>query len=278
MLINLMIIFLICLPNLHALNCYSNGRFYFSREDFHWENIFNHINHSIISNVSTCHVRITVDYNNKKNHYVIIKFQPIETYSTTNIEFGSTINFHSNNIQTIISYLDYQCSSGNLCDKYFLKYWPKEYLDTLNNSLHRNLLSTWKNSMQCEEKFRTNYCESYLCFTIYNELKNLSYGKFQCKDPSTTNPVNIHIKTNSGNYHHEYQCKKNHCTGELVYNSLIEKNSTGKFRTPRNDYSINEMIFKRAMIITGILMFIGLIAYYIQCRKYKQGYKLTRNV
>jgi hypothetical protein len=272
------IFFLIFIPNLHGLSCYSNGIFYFSREDFHWNNILNHINHPIISNTSTCHVRIIVDYNNKKHHpYVIIKFQPIENISNTNIEFGSTINFHSNNIQTIVSYLDYQCSSGNLCDKNFLKNSSQQYLNASDNSLHKNLLSAWKKSVRCEEKIRTNYCESYLCFTIYNELKNLSYGKFQCHDQSSTNPVNIHIKTNSGNHQQEYQCRKNHCTGEVLYNSLIERNSSEKFRITKNQHSMNEVIFKRAMIISGILLVIGLIAYYIQCRKYKHGYRLTRN-
>jgi len=195
-------------------------------------------------------------------------------YSYTNIKFGSTINVFQNQIQSIISYLDYTCSSGNLCDKIFLKKWAKQLLNASNNSLHNSFITLWKDSNPCQFKIKTNYCESYLCFIISNELKNLSYGKFQCEDKLSTNPVNIHIKINTENTHHEYQCMKNHCTGELVYDSMLKKNSTELLRINQKK---NQLNFKRIIIIIGILLIIGCIAYYIQCRKYKQGYKLTIN-
>lgn len=269
---------LLSIQNVHGLICYSNGSFDFSPNEFHWNNfsnILNTINHPTISNLSSCHVRITVNYNNyTKNPYVILKFHPIKNSSYTNIEFGSTINFLQNQIK---SYFDYTCSSGNLCDKIFLLNWARQFLNASNNSLHQNFLSLWKSSHLCQATIQTNYCESYLCFTIYNELQNLSYGKFQCKDQLSTNPVNIHIKTIAGNIQHEYQCRKNHCTGDIFYNSLLTKNSTGKLRRQKNENQINELIFKQTIIIVGILLIIGCIAFYIQCRKYKQGYRLTRN-
>jgi len=270
----LYILILICIPsNLHGLNCYSNKSFYFSINEFNWNNfsiILDNNNHQIITNTSSCHVKITVDYNHNN---VFIKFHPIKNSSITYIEFGSIINFFQNQIQSIISYLDYTCSSGNLCDKIFLINWAKQLLNSSDNSLHNNFISLWDNSNICQKKLKTNYCESHLCFTIYNELKNLSYGKSQCEDKFSTNPININIKINSGNTNHQYQCMKNHCTRELIYNLTLENNSTKKLDINNK----NEIIFKQTIIIVGVLLFIGSIAYYIQCRKYKQGYRLTRN-
>ncbi len=271
----LCILILISIPsNLHGLNCYSNKIFYYSKSEFNWNNfsiLLNNINDEIISNTLSCHVRITNDYNNNN---VIIQFHPIINSSIKNIEFGSTINFYQNQIQSIISYLDYTCSSGNLCDKIFVQKWAKQLLNASDNSLHNSFISLWDDNLNiCQKKVKTNYCESYLCFTIYNELKNLSYGKFQCEDKLSTNPININIKINSGNINHQYQCMKNHCTSELFYNLTLDKNFT-KILINNNN---NEIDFKRIIIIVGILLFIGSIAYFIQCRKYKQEYRLTRN-
>lgn len=258
---------LLYLPNLHGLYCYSSGVFHFSREVFLWDNFTTLFNQS---SASTCHVRLTVDYQTRD---VTVRFQPQEYHSPSNIEFGSTIQFLPNDIQRVVSYLDYRCSSGNLCDKEFLKIWPKLLLNSRDNALHRHLLSSWTNSTRCHEKLRTTDCESYLCFTIYNELKNLSYGRRRCEDRSSSNPVNIHIHTKSGNTDQEYQCRKNHCTGEISYDSLIPRNSTGD-ANDRNH--LEELILKRALIIVGVLLIIGSTAYSIQCRNYRQGYRSTR--
>ncbi|CAF0772227.1 unnamed protein product [Rotaria sordida] len=274
----------ISIQNLHALICHSNGSFYFSRNEFNWNNfssILLNIENQIISNSSYCHVRITVDYNSNENNYVIIKFNsPINHYKT-NIEFGSTINFYKNEIQSIISYLDYTCLSENFCDKNFLNKWAKQLLDTNNNSLHTSFISLWKNSSStsdiCNSKQIINQCESYLCFIIYDELKNLSYGKSQCNDKLSTNPVYIHIKTH-GEYSNDYQCIKNHCTNQVKYNSILEKNHTEKIiinKIQKNLDELHKIIFIRTITIVGILLFIGCIAYYIQTREYRQGYRLA---
>ncbi|CAF2476026.1 unnamed protein product [Rotaria sp. Silwood2] len=275
---------IISVQNLYALLCYSNGSFYFSRNAFNWNNfssILLNIENPVISDSSLCHVRITVDYNNHENNYVIIQFgSPIYHYNT-HIEFGSTINFNKNEIQSIISYLDYTCLSGNFCDKNFLNYWAKQLLNANNNSLHTSFISLWKNSSStsniCNSKRVTNECTSYLCFTIYDELKNLSYGKSQCNDKLSTNPVHIHIKTR-GEYSNDYQCIKNHCTNRVIYNSILEKFYTEKSiinEMQKNSNELHKTIFIRAITIIGILLVIGCIAYYIQTQEYRQGYRLA---
>ena len=273
------IFLLISFPYLHhTLDCYSPGLFHFSRLNFHWTNFSSLINDRIISNRSSCHLRITVDYQERKNRYVTLEFLPEDHLKSTLIEFGSIIQFYPHDIQTLISYFDYRCSSGNLCDQNFLQTWPKIFLNNRDNSLHQHLLSAWKFPHQCEQKFPTNYCESYLCFHLYNELKNLTYGPDQCEDLHSTHPVHIHIKTKSGQITQEYQCRKNHCTGEIFYPSLMQNNSMEYLRKIKDQNQWNIFISHRGLIIITSLILIGIIAYLIQCRKYRQGYRLTRQI
>lgn len=281
MLISHFFLLLLSLPSLHTLHCYSPGLFHISPStDFPWTNFTHYINNTrILTNVSSCHVRITVDYPSRKSRSILIEFHPKENHSSTTIEFGSMIHFvSSSNPPNLISYLDYRCSSGHFCDQDFLNTWPKEFLNHRDNHLHRTLLSAWKSSEICQEKFRTDYCESYLCFNIYNELKNLTYGPTQCHDLLSTHPINIHIQTKSGKFIQEYQCRKNHCTGEIFYQSLMLNNSIGHLRRIKDQTLMNLFISYRAWIIVGCLLFIGVIAYTIQCRKYRQGYRLTRQI
>jgi hypothetical protein len=265
--LSIVIFFLIFIQNLYGRICYSNGLFTYSRNDFNWNNfsnILNTIENKSSSNHSSCHVRITIDYNNEQTNYVNIRFNPSTNH---HIQFGSTINIVRHEIKSIVSYLDYTCSDENLCEKIFLDKWARQLLSSRENSLHTSFTSSWNSSICHSDR-----CQSYLCFMIYEELKNLSYGNSHCHDRLSTSPVNIHIKT-TGDYAQDYQCTKNHCTNEVIFNSTSEKNST-KIQTHLTE---NNLIFIRTIIIVGILLFIGSIAYYIQCRKYQQGYRLTIN-
>lgn len=269
---------LIAFPYLHTLECYSPGLLHFPRSNFHWTHFSSLINHRILSNVSSCHLRITVDYQERRNRYVTLQFSPDQHHRDTHMEFGSMIEFHSHGLQTLVSYFDYRCSAGNLCDQDFLQIWPKIFLQNRNTSLHQHLLSAWKYPHQCEEKFRTNYCESYLCFHLYNELKNLTYTSDQCEHLHHTHPVHIHIQTKSGKIYQEYQCRKNHCTGEIFYPSLMSNTSMEYRRMIEDEYPWKFFMSHRGWIIIVSLILIGLIAYLIQCRKYRQGYRLTRQI
>lgn len=240
------LIFLISISNIFGHNCYSNQ----TLNQSNWMNF----------NPENCHLQITIDYQNN----ILIKLYPIINSSDSNIKFSSIINFHDNNIQSITSTIDYICLSEKLCD---IKKWIEKIPE---NFLHNNLISLWNNSNICQKKSKTNFCESYLCFLIYNELQH-----FQCHERFLPNSINIYIKTISGNIINEYQCTKNHCTGEVLYNLNRKKNSAENFLINPNQKK--QLDFKRFILIIGILLFIGSIAYYIQCRKYNQGYKLTIN-
>ncbi|CAF1229216.1 unnamed protein product [Adineta steineri] len=276
--LSIFLLLLISIQNLHGLICYTNNTFYFSQNDFNWNNFS--INNKIqqLVNSTSCHVRIIIDNNNN----IIIKFDSSlnNNYNITHIEFGSTIKFFNKNIQSISSYLDYTCLSGNLCDKIFIEKWIKKLLIISKNSLYNNFISLWKNSSNtkdiCHSEKVINTCESYLCFMIYDELKYLSYEKSQCNGKLPTNPIYIYIKTYSGNRIHNYQCMKNLCTKEVLYK--LKYNSTEELIDYKIQDYINKLNVERLLIIVGILIIIGSIAYSIQCRKYRQGYRLTKNI
>lgn len=282
---NCFLLILISLKTLHGLHCYSNGTYVFSRNEFQWTNfssILSNLYHPTVSNLASCHVRLTVNYNHMKTNYLTLEFLPLLNISQTNIEFGTKIHFYSNQKQIIQSYFDYRCTSGNLCDKNFLNKWPKQILNATDNIFHENILDLWRNSYStreqiCHEKIRTDSCESYLCFTIYNELKNLSYGKYQCDDQLTTSPINISIETYSGKAYHHYQCQKNQCTGKILYDSIISKNQTTYYNNMKfHRTRIDRYILHQVLIITAVLLIIGTIAYYIQWRRSHYGYRRTK--
>lgn len=271
---------LITVKPYQGLHCYSNGTYVFSRNEFQWKNfssLLANLYNPTASNLASCHVRLTVNYNHMKTNYLTLQFLPLLNYSQANVEFGTKINFNSKQKQIIRSYFDYRCSSGNLCDKTFLNKWPKQILNSTDNLFHRNILNLWNNSQICHETIRTDSCESYLCFTIYNELKNLTYGKYQCEDQLTTSPINISVETYSHKVYQHYQCKKNHCTGKIIYDSIIDKNQTNYLNNMKlNRKRIDRYILRQVLIIIAILALIGSIAYYIQWRSTHQGYRLTK--
>jgi hypothetical protein len=284
------LLLLVSVQHLHGLICHSNGTFYFSRTEFNWNNfssILTNIENQILSNTSFCHVQIKINYHSYKNDYVIIKFGSPTNYNDTHIEFGTTIHFLDDRIQSIISYLDYICLSNDLCDKNFLKKWSKQLLNASDNSLHTNFISLFQNSSRplnvCHTKKKLDRCSSYLCFTIYEELKNLSYGRSQCKHKPSTNPVYIHIQTYAKTpkqslTSNDYQCMKNQCTGQMVFNPIVKADYIDKSRInlmENNQYTLDKIILIRAVIIVLILVIIGCIAYFIQCKKYRQGYRLA---
>ncbi|CAF5114683.1 unnamed protein product, partial [Rotaria magnacalcarata] len=97
------------------------------------------------------------------------------------------------------------------------------------------------------------------------------------KDKSSTNPVYIHIKT-FGENSNDYQCIKNHCTGEVLYDFALEKTYGWQSMNNvmmMNSTELNEIIFIRAISIVGVLLLIGGVAYCIQIRKYSKGYRLA---
>ena len=277
------LLLLISVRNLYGLACYSNMSLDFSRNEFNWNNfssILSIVENQITSTISLCHVRITVDYYSDNNNYVNIKLgSPLKHHHHTHIEFGSTVNFYQSQIQSVVSYLDYTCLSRNFCEKIFLKTWPKLLLNALDNPLHTSLISLWKSpsspSNVCNPNQVTEQCSSHLCFIVYDQLKNLSFGKSQCKDKPSTNPVHIYVKIRGGNSA-DYQCIKNHCTEQALFSTVSENTARRKtiFDTVEA-HKLYKTIFIRAVVIVGVLLIIGCIVCYFQCRKYTEGYRLT---
>ena len=277
------LLLLVPIPSLHGRLCYSNSTFNFSRNDFHWNNFSAVIQPKQVATSSPCHVRIAVDYNSVNKQYVVIRFGSPMDHNLTHIEFGSTVKFAQNDIRSIVSYLDYTCLSEDLCDKAFLQKWPKLLLSASNNSLHNSFIPLWQNSAssprKCQAERVTNVCSSYVCFMVYEELKSLSYGKSRCEYLSSTNPVSIQIRTDNGKRVNDYRCAKNVCTQNIQYNSSSPTDDADELMMAQKiRENTQTLILQRAAGIVALLVIIGCIAYYVQNRKYRQGYRLTKTL
>lgn len=277
------LLLLVPIASVHGRLCYSNSTFNFAHNDFHWTNFSAVIQAKQVATSSPCRVRVAVDYTGVKKPFVTVTFgSPVE-HNRTHIGFGSTLQFIENNIRSIVSYVDYTCLSPDLCDKLFLEQWPRLLLNASNNSLHNSFLPLWKNSAdspsKCQAERVTNVCSSYVCFMLYEELKNLSYGRSQCNELTSTNPVSIHIRTDTGKRVNDYRCAKNVCTREIQYNSSVPTDDADELMMARRIREQTQtLIFQRATGIVAVLVIIGCVAYYIQCRKYRQGYRLTQTL
>jgi hypothetical protein len=205
----------------------------------------------------------------------------------TRIEFGTTLTFTQNSMPSIVSYVDYSCSSFDLCDRHFLIERALPLLRTDNNPLHTNLVALWNKSSTtpsiCDVQVRTERCSSYLCFVVYEELKHLNYDNTECNRQELTHPIHIYVRTLT-NYRaqstveQQYRCMKNDCRGQIAFNFLSKHNPVNESSMSQqidDTKELNQIIFKQTIIIVGILLVIASIAYYIQCRAYRQGYQLT---
>ena len=275
----LVLLLLLSIEHLHSLMCQRNQSISLTRNELNWNNLSD-----LVSNTdSICRVQLTVNYNSTNQDFAQLKFGGLprnETYPR--VEFGTTIQFSNQQIRSMVTSLDYSCSSGELCDRTFLTQQAIPLLRTSDQPLHTNLLALWKNSSStpyiCDAKKRTDHCLSYVCFVIYEELKRLSSGKSRCFDQ-----VHIHVRTVSVNsagaaFANDYRCTKNECTGQATFDSITNFNSISHSRGHQKRSPtalLHRLILQRALIIVGILLLIACIACYAQCRIYRQGYRLT---
>ena len=294
MIVNLFLLEILAFSYIHCLICYPNQSFSFTSTQLNWSNLSDIIPKTLLSNQtvskSSCHVRLTVDSKKSNTEYGRVTFDSsTSNVSNTSIEFGTTLTFVGNKIQSMVSYLDYRCSSKNSCERQFLLKRVIPLLRTFEQPLHNNLLALWKNSSStpfvCDPRVRQAKCLSYICFVTYNDLKHLSQDKSSCPaDLALAVPIQIFVRTLANNpgrstIEHEYRCAKNECTGQIFFNSKNQSDFTGSALTNRNRNAFftqsNEIILKQVVAIVSILLIIASIAYVIQYRKYRQGYRRT---
>ena len=287
--LTLVLLSLLSIEHLHSLMCQRNQSISLTRDQLQWTNLSDLVNNFEKSNTaSICRVQLTVNYNGTDRDAAQLKFAGLPKNETdTRIEFGTTIQFFNRQIRSIVSHLDYRCASDDLCERSFLHQRAIPLLRTSDQPLHTNLVALWKNSSStpyvCDAKQRTDPCLSYVCFVIYEELKQLGYGKSRCSDQASIQPVHIHVRTVSVNSAgatttNDYRCTKNECTGQVAFDSPMKSNSISHSRMHQNENptdQLHRLILQRALIIVGILLIIACIACYLQCRIYRQGYRLT---
>ncbi|CAF0903768.1 unnamed protein product [Rotaria sordida] len=225
------LLFLVFVHGLNGLSCVDSiHSFRVPRKNFEWntftsDTIEANFQSQSGDDNSVCHVTIIVEYNIQGDDYVNITYDEPASDTCDYMEFGTTFTLE-NDQQSMVSYIDYVCSSHDFCEHTFVKQWVKRLLGTDDNSLHTAityLLSNSSESTKCYWKHATSDCASHMCFALYDELKNIPLNNGSCLENRSLGSIYIYVKIKQIESVHslpiefEYKCKKNKFTQELFY-------------------------------------------------------------
>ncbi|CAF3978963.1 unnamed protein product [Rotaria magnacalcarata] len=157
------------------------------RKNFDWNTFTSHtieanFQSKLWDDDSACRVTVSVEYNVKGDDYVNVIYGEAVNDTCEYMTFETSFT-SENDQQSMVSYIDYVCSSNNFCEHTFVRQWVKQLLGTENNPLHTAITYILSNSSEltkCNWKHATPECASHLCFALYDELKNVPLKNDSC--------------------------------------------------------------------------------------------------
>lgn len=225
------LLFLALVHSLDGLYCVDSlHSFRISRKDFDWQIMTSHVvdtnyQQEPRDDDSACRVTISVDYNVHGEDYVSVTYGGIINDTCDYMEFGTTLTSEHSH-QSIVSYIDYACSSRHFCEQAFVTDWMKQLLGTDHNPLNtaiNYLMTDSTESAICNWKTATSECASHMCFALYDELKNVPLKNAACSNGRSSGSTYIYVKTKfigsakGSPIELDYKCKKNKFTQEVSY-------------------------------------------------------------
>ncbi|CAF3086182.1 unnamed protein product [Rotaria sp. Silwood2] len=228
---SILLFLILFVHGLNGLSCVdSRHSFRLSRKNFDWNIIKSDATETNFQpeswgNDSVCRVTIIVDYNVEGDDHVNVTYGEAVSDTCDYMEFGTTFTLQ-NDQQSMVSYIDYVCSSNHFCEHTFVNQWVKQLLGTDYNPLHTSithLLSNSSESTRCYWKNVTSDCASHMCFALYDELKNIPLNNGSCLENRSSGSIYIYVKTKliesaqNSPIEFEYNCMKNKFTQELSY-------------------------------------------------------------
>ncbi|CAF3407297.1 unnamed protein product [Rotaria sp. Silwood1] len=175
-----------------------------------------------------CHVTIIIDYNIQGEDYVNVTYGELVSDICDYMEFGTTFTLKDDQ-QSIVSYIDYICSSHHFCEYTFVNQWAKQLLGTDYNPLHTSithLLSDSSESSKCYWNSATSDCASYMCFALYDELKDIPLSNDSCLENHSSGSIYIYVKTKliessqSSPIEFEYKCTHSLSCSHQTFTSI----------------------------------------------------------
>ncbi|CAF1227048.1 unnamed protein product [Rotaria magnacalcarata] len=223
------------------------------RKNFDWNTFTSHtieanFQSKLWDDDSACRVTVSVEYNVKGDDYVNVIYGEAVNDTCEYMTFETSFT-SENDQQSMVSYIDYVCSSNNFCEHTFVRQWVKQLLGTENNPLHTAITYILSNSSEltkCNWKHATPECASHLCFALYDELKNVPLKNDSCLANRSSGSVYIYVNTKlidsiqSSPIELDYKCMKNRFTQELFYEFINHQHlseSTEYLTCPKQSFT-----------------------------------------
>ncbi|CAF1080364.1 unnamed protein product [Adineta steineri] len=233
------LLILIHLQNVLTLFCIKNSSLEILRNDFLLNNgsftlrkLRNKTIYSYEKN-AICHVKICIDYS-QINGNISIEFGEINNHTGNYI--GLEIWFPLiKKYNSILSCIDYICSTGNLCDQIFVEKWiywlTNRNHEILQNNLI-NLLTFGNQSGTCDIIGKPILCSSRVCVAEYIENSNNTVLGNGCSEESSLMHIEVYVKIQSielrSIQYKEllYFCTSHNCNDELTFKHVWKETSS----------------------------------------------------
>lgn len=171
----ILLLILVYFHKVHSLICISNHSFTISRSELTSGNdlfILKKINNKTIHSYTTnnlCHVTIFIDYNQIGGN-VIIKFNFDTVRKTDSFSIETLFPLIKEN-DSIISNINYVCSTDDLCDQIFIETWLQRLANIKYEPLQDKLIYILPSNIQSDKCYTTNKVTQYsndTCDAEYN--------------------------------------------------------------------------------------------------------------
>ncbi|CAF3562446.1 unnamed protein product [Rotaria sp. Silwood2] len=144
-------------------------------EFFKLEKLTNKTTNSTIKN-NLCYFKILIDYD-QIHGYVTIQFEQNRNYTVNKFIFEISFLLSEYN-DSIISLIEYSCSSDDLCDKTFINRWTHwitdiNYEQLKNKFIYITTLNVKSNRCYIVSR-KTIECSNFMCFNHYKTILNYS--------------------------------------------------------------------------------------------------------
>ncbi|CAF1116251.1 unnamed protein product [Adineta ricciae] len=225
------IILLISFQNIYSLICIANNSLEIPRHErfstIHSSTLQQLQNKTIYAHKKTniCHVTVYID-SNLTNGNVTIDFDEAINHAVNNsISFEIWFPLTKGN-GSIISTIDFICSTHDLCDRLFVEKWLPWLVEIKYDVIQMNLiylLTFGNHSGRCDVAGRSTTCSSGKCIAEYTGLRNSSILGAGCIDKMDLATVDLSMKMESMEFRSiqykaiQYICTRDNCNDESTF-------------------------------------------------------------
>ncbi|CAF3452076.1 unnamed protein product [Rotaria sp. Silwood1] len=199
-----------------------------SNESFTLEKLTNKTTDSNIKD-NLCSVKILIDYNEIDSD-VTIQFKQNINYTVNKLTFETNFLLSEYN-DSIISSIEYSCSSDDLCDKAFINRWIRWFTGINYGQLKNKFINLTTFDVQSNRCYIVSgkiiECSHVMCFNPYTSI--LNYDDCLLNQSITTKSLYIKMESiDLKKLDYEkltYSCMSEKCVSERIFRYIWEETS-----------------------------------------------------